>query len=148
MKNFLLIIGTLLFINISFSQVEKDFKLIPINAEGEIDTVYKFSIIEQKPEYPGGREALVKFLAKNTKYPKKAIKKGVEGKVYVQFVINKKGKVSNVNVLKGSNPLLDKAAIKVIKKMPKWKPAYQRGKLVNVNYVVPISFMLPKENEY
>lgn len=106
------------------------------------DEVFQFSIIEIKPEFPGGMKALMKFLSKTVKYPEAAIKKGIEGRVFVQFIINKKGKVVKVEVVRGVDPYLDREALQVIKRMPNWKPGIQRGKPVKVSYIIPINFKL------
>jgi protein TonB len=100
---------------------------------------YKFEIM---PEYPGGDDALMTFLVKNIKYPKKAIKKLIEGMVMVNFVINTDGSVSKVNVTKSIDPLLDDEAVRVIKLMPLWQPGMQDGEAVPVYFDVPVNFAL------
>jgi len=108
------------------------------------DTVFSdkpiFIIVEEMPEYTGGQEALTEFINNNVKYPENAQKKGIQGKVFVQFVIEIDGSVSNVKVAKGVNPELDKEAIRVVESMPKWKPGKQRGELVRVSYLVVVNF--------
>lgn len=99
-------------------------------------------LVETMPEYPGGNEALYKFIGKHLKYPKKAHKKGIEGKVYVQFVIDKEGNVTNAKVLKGIGFGCDEEALRVVNKMPKWKQGTQRGKPVPVVFTLPFSFKL------
>ena len=85
-----------------------------------------FSIVENEPEYPGGEEALYKFISKNIVYPKSAREKGIQGTVLVEFVVEKDGKLSNIKVIRSADPALDAEAVRVISKMPKWKPGTQR----------------------
>lgn len=104
-----------------------------------------FDMVEEVPEYPGGLEAMYKFLSDNMKYPKKARKKRIQGKVYIQFIVEKDGRVSNVTVLRGIGYGCDEEAVRVVKMMPKWKPAIQRGKNVRVRYKLPVSFVLSEK---
>ncbi len=101
-----------------------------------------FADVEVKPEFPGGDMELMKFLAQNTKYPKVAQEKGVSGRVFVQFVIDKKGNVTKVKTLRGVDKVLDAEAERVVKSMPKWKPGTIKGKAVSVIYQLPINFKL------
>lgn len=101
-----------------------------------------FDIVEQQPMFPGGPSALMKFLSDNTKYPVVAQENGVQGRVTVQFVVEKDGSVSDVHVLRGVDPSLDKEAVRVVKSMPKWTPGKQNGITVRVNYRVPVLFRL------
>jgi len=110
--------------------------------EEESDEVFQFAVIEDKPEFPGGMPKLMQYLGKNTKFPQIAKENGIQGRVYVQFVIDKKGNVVDVEVVRGVDPYLDKEALRVVKGMPKWKPGKQRGKPVKVSYIVPINFKL------
>ncbi len=99
-------------------------------------------IAEQMPEFPGGELALRTFIAEHIQYPPEAMKKGIEGKVYVRFVVEKDGSVGDVQVIREIDPLLDQEAVRVIKSLPKFKPGYQGGKPVPVWYSVPIVFKL------
>ena len=101
-----------------------------------------FSIVENEPEYPGGDEALYKFISKNIVYPKSAREKGIQGTVLVEFVVEKDGKLSNIKVIRSADPALDAEAVRVISKMPKWKPGTQRGKKVRSTFRLPINFQL------
>lgn len=101
-----------------------------------------FTVFEKKPEFPGGLKALGKYLSNHLKYPTLARENGIEGKVFVKFVVNSKGKVDRVSVLRGTHPLLDDEAVRVVKIMPDWKPAMNQNKCVSVWYTVPISFNL------
>lgn len=101
-----------------------------------------FEIVEQIPEYPGGQEAMYKFISKKLKYPKAARKKGVEGTVFVQFVVDKEGNVTRAKVIKDIGEGCGQAALDVVNKMPKWQPGMQRGKPVAVMYRLPFKFRL------
>ena len=101
-----------------------------------------FFIVEEMPEFPGGEEGLLKFVTENTKYPEVAKEKKIQGKVYVQFVINRDGNVEDVKLAKGVDPLLDEAAMNIVKSMPQWKPGKQRGQYVKVSFTIPINFQL------
>lgn len=101
-----------------------------------------FDIVEQQPLFPGGPTALMKYLSENTKYPVVAQENGVQGRVTVQFVVEKDGSVSDVHVLRGVDPSLDKEAVRVVKSMPRWTPGKQNGITVRVNYRVPVLFRL------
>ena len=102
-----------------------------------------FVVVESLPEFPGGQQALFKYLSENVKYPVIAQENGIQGRVICQFVVNKDGSIVDVEVVRsGGDPSLDKEAIRVIKSMPKWKPGKQRGKPVRVKYTVPVNFKL------
>ncbi len=96
--------------------------------------------IENMPEFPCGEVGLRKYIAENTIYPEEAKNKGLEGKVFINFIVSKTGEVQNVKVAKGIDPLLDNEAIRVVQSMPKWKPATLRGKPVVIPFTVPVSF--------
>lgn len=113
-----------------------------VTVEEEEEEPLPFFILEDKPEFPGGEEALQKWIAQNTKYPEIAKDMGISGKVFVGFVIDKQGKVTNVKILRGVDPYLDAEALRVVKSMPDWKPGKQRGKPVPVSYQIPIKFTL------
>lgn len=97
---------------------------------------------ETMPEFEGGVQALLKYLSTNIKYPKTAEKAGTQGRVVVQFVVNKDGGIVDTKVVRGVDPELDKEALRVVNAMPKWKPGMQDGKPVRVKYTVPIMFRL------
>ena len=102
-----------------------------------------FVVVESMPEFPGGQQALFRFLSENVKYPVIAQENGIQGRVICQFVVNKDGSIVDVEVARsGGDPSLDKEAVRVIKSMPKWKPGKQRGKPVRVKYTVPVNFKL------
>jgi TonB family protein len=101
-----------------------------------------FFIVEEMPEFPGGELALRKYISNNIEYPQVAQDNGIQGKVYVTFVVSKDGSVANARIARGVDPALDKEALRVVNSLPKWKPGKQRGENVNVSYTVPINFAL------
>ena len=101
-----------------------------------------FVVVESMPEFPGGQQALFKYLSENVKYPVIAQENGIQGRVICQFVVNKDGSLEDIQVVRGVDKALDNEAIRVIKSMPKWKPGKQRGKPVRVKYTVPVNFKL------
>jgi protein TonB len=101
-----------------------------------------FQIVEQMPEFPGGEIALRNYIAEHLKYPASAQEMGIQGKVYVTFVVDKNGNVTNATIVRGIDPALDNEALRVINSLPKWTPGKQRGIPVSVSYTVPINFTL------
>lgn len=112
-----------------------------VEVEEEVEPI-AFAVVEDKPVFPGGDAALMKFIADNTKYPEIAKENGIQGRVFIQFVIDKVGNVTKVTVAKGVDPYLDEEAQRVVKMLPNWTPGKQRGKPVPVTFVVPINFKL------
>ena len=110
--------------------------------EEEVKEKVIFQVVEEMPEFPGGMGEAMKFLAKNIKYPVAAQQAKIEGRVIVQFVVERDGSISDIHTLRGVNPDLDAEAIRVVSLMPKWKPGKQRGKAVAVKYTMPIMFRL------
>ena len=106
-------------------------------AEGEV-----FMVVEEMPEFPGGMGECMKWLGQNIKYPAEAKEKGVEGRVIVQFVVEKDGTITNTKVVRGVDPDLDAEALRVVNQSPKWKPGMQKGEAVRVKYTLPIMFKL------
>ncbi len=101
-----------------------------------------FDVVEEMPEFPGGMAALMQYLGKNIKYPTIAQETGIQGRVIVQFVVNRDGSIVDAKVVRSVDPYLDKEAIRVISSMPKWKPGKQRNKAVRVKYTLPVMFRL------
>ncbi len=101
-----------------------------------------FMVVEQMPEFPGGIQELMSFLSKNIKYPASAMAKNVQGRVIVQFVVEKDGTPTEFKVIRSVDPDLDAEALRVMKEMPKWKPGMQRGQVVRVKYTVPVTFRI------
>ena len=121
-----------------------EIKYVPVaveEEEPEEQTI--FEVVEQMPEFPnGGMAGLMQYLSKNIKYPTIAQENGTQGRVTVQFVVNRDGSIVDAKVLRGVDPYLDKEAIRVISSQPKWKPGMQRGKAERVKYTVPVKFRL------
>lgn len=101
-----------------------------------------WEIVEQKPQFPGGEAALMKYIRDNMQYPSIAQENGIQGKVVVRFVVSKDGSVRDVTVMRGVDSSLDKEAIRVVKSLPNFIPGKQNGHAVNVYYILPVSFRL------
>lgn len=117
----------------------------PEAKEASADSTAKeevFMVAEQMPEFPGGMKELLKFLQDNLKYPENAMKNNVQGRVIVQFVVEKDGTLTEFKVARSVDPDLDAEALRVLQTMPKWKPGMQRGEVVRVKFTVPVSFKL------
>jgi protein TonB len=110
--------------------------------EEEIVEMEIFTVVESMPSFPGGDAARMKFLQENIKYPQMARESGIQGTVYVTFVVEPNGKVSDVRVLRGIGGGCDEEAVRVIQSMPKWEAGKQRGKAVRVQFNMPIKFTL------
>lgn len=106
------------------------------------DSMEAFRVIEETPEFPGGDTALRSYLAKHIQYPEEAEKSGISGKVYVQFVVDKDGSITNVKVIKGIGAGCDEEARRVVRSMPEWDPGRQKGEPVRVRLIVPVNFLL------
>jgi TonB family protein len=104
--------------------------------------VFESNAIEVKPIYPGGDVELIKYVAQNTVYPKQAVEKGIEGTVYIRFVVTKTGEIANATVMRSVDPLLEAEAIRVVKSLPKWKPGMHKSQPVNVWFIMPVKFKL------
>jgi protein TonB len=117
---------------------------IPIEVEEEESAEEQqiFMVVESMPEFPGGEVELHKYLAENIKYPQMAKESGIQGRVFVTFVVERDGSVTDVRVLRGIGGGCDEEAIRVVKNMPKWTPGKQRGKPVRVQFNLPVKFTL------
>lgn len=113
-----------------------------IQVEEEPEEEQPFMVVEDMPEFPGGQAALLEYLRKNIKYPSICRENGIQGRVLIQFIVNKDGSIVDPEVVKSVNPYLDKEALRVISTMPSWKPGSQRGKPVRVKFTVPVNFKL------
>ncbi|MES2656541.1 MAG: energy transducer TonB [Bacteroidota bacterium] len=113
-----------------------------LNAQTKDSTV---GYIEIPPQYPGGEEAMYKFLNENIKYPAEERKNGITGKVIARFVISDAGDVTNITILSKTPEAFNKEVIRVLQLMPKWKPGSQNGKPVQVYYKIPIAFSMPDD---
>ena len=126
---------------------DKDVEVViapPVEAPVEEEVEEEiFVVVESMPEFPGGQQEMMKYIAETIKYPVIAQENGIQGRVICQFVIEKDGRVTDIQVVRSSGDAsLDKEAERVIKTMPKWKPGKQRGKPVRVKYTIPVSFRL------
>jgi len=122
-----------------FVEISND---VPIVVEEPEEEQQIFQVVENMPEFPGGTQALLQYLKKNIKYPTICQEQGIQGRVVVQFVVNKDGSIVDPEVIKPINPYLDKEALRVVSTMPKWKPGEQRGKPVRVKFTLPVQFKL------
>ncbi len=104
-----------------------------------------FVVVEKSPEFPGGDDSLYAFIGRNIKYPEAAKKNKIEGRVFVTFVIEKDGQVSNAKLLRDIGGGCGEEALRVVNSMPKWKPGTQRGNPVRVQFNLPIMFQLQKQ---
>ena len=109
------------------------------------DSARVYEVVDEMPQYPGGFTAMMTYVGQNIKYPAEVIAKGIEGRVLVQFVVNKEGNLQDIKVVKGIDPLIDQEAILVISSMPKWTPGKQKGKAVNVQFIIPLQFQIPQK---
>ncbi len=119
-----------------------EYTPIASNEEEEVAEAEIFTVVEESPSFPGGDEARIRFLTENIKYPQIARESSISGTVYVTFVVEKNGNVTDVRVLRGIGGGCDEEAVRVIKAMPKWSPGKQRGKPVRVQFNMPIKFTL------
>ena len=120
-----------------------EVKYVPVEVEEEeVEEQQIFQVVEEMPEFPGGMGECMKWLGKNMKYPTISQENGVQGRVIVQFVVNRDGSIVDPVVLRSVDPYLDKEALRVVSAMPKWKPGEQRGKTVRVKFTLPIQFRL------
>ena len=130
-------------INAEVDQNEQLEEYVPVEIEeDEVVEQEIFTIVEEMPEFPGGMNKLAEYLAKNIKYPQMARESGIQGRVFVNFVVEPDGSVSNVTVMRSLGGGCDEEAMRVVKSMPKWKPGKQRGKAVRVSYILPVKFKL------
>ena len=119
-------------------------KHIPVTVDEDVPVEDEiFEVVEENPQFlNGGTGGLLQYLSKNIKYPTIPQENGTQGRVTVQFVVNKDGSIVDVNVIRGVDPYLDKEAVRVISTMPKWKPGKQRGVPVRCKFTVPVTFKL------
>ncbi len=122
----------------------KNIEITPVVVEEEEEVAEEtiFTVVENDPEFPGGMDALYKYLAQNIKYPQLARDNNITGRVYVTFVVEKDGSIANPKVLRDIGGGCGQEAIRVVKSMPKWTPGKQRGKAVRVQFNLPVNFSL------
>ncbi len=130
-------------INVEVDQTEAiEVYVPPVREEEEVIEEEIFTVVESMPEFPGGPGKMLEFIATNIKYPPMARESGIQGRVFVNFVVEPDGSVSNVNIIRGIGGGCDEEAIRVVKTMPKWTPGRQRGKAVRVSFNLPVRFTL------
>jgi len=142
---FLILIGTL---NCSAQGEMNDQPSSPVL----YDTTYNpddeiFTVVENSPQYVGGDDARIKFLQENITYPKAARRAGIQGTVYITFVIEKSGRLNDIRILRGIGGGCDEESLRVVKAMPRWKAGMQRGKPVRVQFNMPIKYTISKEQK-
>lgn len=123
-------------------ETEMEEYIPPEDDDEEIVEAEIFTVVEAMPEFPGGMAKLMGYLGNNIKYPPFAKETNIQGRVFINFVVEPDGKISNVKVLRGIGGGCDEEAIRVVESMPKWKPGMQRGKPVRVSYNLPVKFTL------
>ncbi|MBC8110272.1 MAG: energy transducer TonB [Verrucomicrobia bacterium] len=114
--------------------------------KGLKDSVYV--AVDVMPDYPGGKQEMLKYISKNTRYPKSAVALNIQGRVFVSFVVRMDGSIGYVKIVKGIGGGCDEEAAKVISEMPNWNPGYQGGRPVNVRYTIPINFSLDRNQGF
>ena len=125
------------------TQAAVEVKYTPVEVEEEeVEEEQIFQIVEEAASFPGGIGECMKWLGKNIKYPTISQEYGVQGRVIVQFVINRDGSIVDAKVVRGVDPYLDKEALRVVNQMPKWSPGKQRGKAVRCQFTLPVQFRL------
>lgn len=118
---------------------EEDYGVVaPVGTEQE----EVFTFVEQMPQFPGGEAAFQAYLVKNLQYPEMEREAGIQGKVYASFVVDRDGKITDVKVVRGVSPGLDREALRVLKAMPNWSRGKQSGRAVAVRMTVPVRFVL------
>jgi protein TonB len=131
-------------IDMTDQTVSEEFEIVMDEGPVEEESEEVFTIVEDQPTPKGGYESFYTYVSQNLNYPQGAIRLGIEGKVFVQFVVGTKGAISEVKVVKGISAECDQEAIRVIKKAPNWNPGKQRGRPVKVRMIIPITFMLER----
>ena len=126
------------------SKADEALEFTRVEVKEEVEEVEEevFLVVEEDPEFPGGLDALSKFIADNIKYPQLAKENNITGKVFVSFVVEKDGRVGQVKILRDIGGGCGNEAVRVVKMMPKWKPGKQRGKAVRTQFNLPVNFDL------
>ena len=133
-----------LVVNAEVTEETKNIEITPVKIEEEEEEEEQqiFTVVENDPEFPGGMEALYKYLAQNIKYPQLARDNNITGRVYVTFVVERDGSITGCKVLRDIGGGCGAEAVRVVKSMPKWTPGKQRGKAVRVQFNLPVNFNL------
>ncbi len=144
---FILFITVLSIVSIdTFSQSNDSIKTQDLSIEHDTIDGEVYTIVESMPEFSGGQKEMFMYLAQNIRYPVEAKANGIQGKVFVNFIVGKEGEVRDVKVIRSIDPYLDAEAVRVVSEMPNWTPGTQRGNKVSVSYNLPITFKLGIEN--
>ena len=129
-------------IDVEANMNTKVAEYVPPEEEDVIPEQHIFMVVEQMPFFPGGQGALMKYLAEHIKYPELAKESGIQGRVFINFVVEPDGSIDHVKVLRGIGGGCDEEAVRVVKSMPRWIPGKQRGKPVRVSFNLPVKFTL------
>ena len=124
------------------NKAQEEFTRVEVEEEEEVAEEEIFLVVEEDAEFPGGLEALSKYLSENIKYPQLAKENNIEGRVFVSFVVEKDGRVGNIKILRDIGGGCGAEAVRVVKSMPRWKPGKQRGKPVRSQFNLPVNFSL------
>lgn len=111
-----------------------------VESTTDLNKVYSSATVDEIPSFPGGEKKMMEFLSKQIKYPQSALEQGIQGVVYIGFIVSRDGTLENIRVLRGVHPTLDEPALSAVKQMPKWKPGKQKGEYVNVQFALPVNF--------
>lgn len=144
MKDMKRIIAVLALVMVSVSIFSQEEKEVSEFKELKVDGKPVYVVVEEMPEFPGGQDSLRNFIAQTVEYPEVSREMDVQGRVFVEFVVNYKGEVCEAKIVRSVDKNLDMEALRVIKALPNWKPGYQRGEPVNVKFTLPINFKLSK----
>lgn len=131
----------------ALAQNDATIDVVSPHREEAHDPNEPFTIVEEMPEFPGGQEALFAYIGKALKYPEEAVEAGIEGVVYITFVVEADGTITGAKVIRGIGGGCDEEAVRVVGSMPNWKPGKQRGKAVRVQYNLPLRFKLASNKE-
>lgn len=148
MKQVRISIATILFLLAGAATAQEDISapmVVPERAVGSDTQDQVFTIVENMPAFPGGEEAMFKYLGQNIKYPETAVNAGIQGTVYLTFVVDTNGSIRDAHVLRGIGGGCDEEALRVVNGMPLWVPGMQRGKAVKVQYNLPIRFTMTRD---
>jgi len=124
------------------TEVKEFTPVVVVQEEEEISEEVIFTVVEDQPSYPGGEEARIRYLQENLRYPQMAREAGIQGTVFVTFVVERDGSVTDVRILRGIGGGCDEEAVRVVQNMPRWNPGRQRGQPVRVQFNMPIRFVL------
>ena len=132
-------------IQIAFERADKPDSVVTINVEPQEAPDDVFMVVENPPEFPGGTQALLDFLRTNINYPAECKENKVQGRVIASFIVEKDGSITDPKIERGVDPALDAEALRVVNMMPSWKPGYQCGEAVRVQYMIPVNFRASKD---